>query len=277
MKGFKKCPNGHYYKEDLEQCPYCPIDKKLEEIGKNPPVSFLPRDTAMCYVMPDPEWLAKQEKEEKLLQKYKPRLEGEINGKKIDFSIKKLRTSIYLDNDGVPHIERPNNSCNEEAAINFRGTPFFEIIDYSIELEYRKWQEVKDGDVIKIKDTAFTFRCENNCENSIETTNKFRGTRKLVGWLVTFSLDNLGTGYELFEGRNSIGRDEGCNITVNDRMISGKHATILFRNDQFRVKDEMSAHGTFVNNKEIGFEPYELQDGDIIKMGNIVFKFKSAL
>lgn len=47
MKGFKKCPNGHYYQEGLEQCPNCSIDKELEEIGKNPPFSRLPKDTAM--------------------------------------------------------------------------------------------------------------------------------------------------------------------------------------------------------------------------------------
>ena len=24
MNGFKKCSNGHFYKEDLNACPYCP-------------------------------------------------------------------------------------------------------------------------------------------------------------------------------------------------------------------------------------------------------------
>ena len=50
MKDFKQCPNGHSYKEDLEQCPYCSIDKQLEEIGKKPPIPFRPpKLPAMCY------------------------------------------------------------------------------------------------------------------------------------------------------------------------------------------------------------------------------------
>ena len=27
MNGFKKCENGHFFKEDLNACPYCPSSK----------------------------------------------------------------------------------------------------------------------------------------------------------------------------------------------------------------------------------------------------------
>jgi hypothetical protein len=31
MKGFTKCENGHYYKEELASCPYCnPVDKPTQ-------------------------------------------------------------------------------------------------------------------------------------------------------------------------------------------------------------------------------------------------------
>jgi hypothetical protein len=29
MNGFKKCDNGHFYKEDLSACPYCPVEQEL--------------------------------------------------------------------------------------------------------------------------------------------------------------------------------------------------------------------------------------------------------
>ena len=32
MKGFTKCANGHYYKEELPVCPYCHIGGKPAEV-----------------------------------------------------------------------------------------------------------------------------------------------------------------------------------------------------------------------------------------------------
>jgi hypothetical protein len=105
----------------------------------------------------------------------------------------------------------------------------------------------------------------------------YRSGRKLVGWLVTYSFDKLGVDYKLYEGRNEIGRDAACNITVPDKMMSGKHATILFKNEQYKIKDELSSHGTMVNEVDIEDAHHELHDGDVIQMGETCFKFKSSL
>jgi pSer/pThr/pTyr-binding forkhead associated (FHA) protein len=59
--------------------------------------------------------------------------------------------------------------------------------------------------------------------------------------------------------------------------MSGKHATILFKNGKSKIKDELSSHGTFVNDRDIEDDTIELHDNDIIRMGETVFKFKSAL
>ena len=104
-----------------------------------------------------------------------------------------------------------------------------------------------------------------------------RTTRKLVGWLVTYSFDPMGVDYKLYEGRNSIGRDMDCNITVNDGFMTGKHATLLFRAGQYALKDEMSSHGTFVNDENIGFETYTLKDGDVVRMGRTVFMVRFSM
>jgi hypothetical protein len=110
----------------------------------------------------------------------------------------------------------------------------------------------------------------------IKTTT--RTTRKLVGWLVSYSFDKMGVDYKLYEGRNIIGRDMDCNVTVaGDGMMSGKHATLLFRADKYILKDELSTHGTFVNDVDIIEEHYHLQDGDIIRLGQTVFKFRTSL
>lgn len=109
------------------------------------------------------------------------------------------------------------------------------------------------------------------------TKKEPRYSRKLVGWLVTYSFDELGVDYKLYEGRNIIGRDVDCNITVNDGRMSGKHAVLLFRANKYSLTDSQSSHGTFVNNEDIDLEPRYLKDGDIIRMGTTVFKFRTSL
>ncbi|MDR1594870.1 MAG: FHA domain-containing protein [Prevotellaceae bacterium] len=107
---------------------------------------------------------------------------------------------------------------------------------------------------------------------------QYRSTRKLVGWLVTYSFDKIGVDFKLYEGRNIIGRDVDCNITLNnDQMISGKHAILLFRSDKYSITDQQSSHGTFVNDEDIALEPHYIKDGDVIRMGHTVFKFRSSL
>ena len=104
----------------------------------------------------------------------------------------------------------------------------------------------------------------------------YRETRKLVGWLVSYTLDPLGVDFKIYEGRNIIGRDMDCNITVNDNMVSSKHAVLLFRAGKYSITDSQSSHGTFVNDQDIELEPLYLQDGDIIKVGQTVFKFRTS-
>ncbi len=104
-----------------------------------------------------------------------------------------------------------------------------------------------------------------------------RYSRKLVGWLVTYSFDELGVDYKLYEGRNIIGRDVDCNITINDGRMSGKHAVLLFRANKYSLTDNQSSHGTFVNDEDIELQPRYLKDGDIIRLGSTVFKFRSSL
>jgi pSer/pThr/pTyr-binding forkhead associated (FHA) protein len=52
----------------------------------------------------------------------------------------------------------------------------------------------------------------------------------------------------------------------------------LFKQGKYYARDEMSANGSWINSEpmEIG-HPYLLNDGDTIKLGDTVFKFKSSL
>lgn len=98
--------------------------------------------------------------------------------------------------------------------------------------------------------------------------------RKLVGFLVTYNRNPLGKSYNIYEGKNYIGRDRSCDISVpEDNQMSSRHMSILYRNvdNKFKYRDEQSSNGTFVN-KELSDEG-ELQNYDIIRLGGTVFIF----
>jgi hypothetical protein len=98
--------------------------------------------------------------------------------------------------------------------------------------------------------------------------------RKLVGFLVTYNRTPMGKAYNIYEGRNIIGRDESCDIAVtDDNQMSGRHMSIryLSGNNKFRFHDEMSSNGTYVN-KEL-LDDGELENYDIIRVGSTLFIF----
>ena len=107
-----------------------------------------------------------------------------------------------------------------------------------------------------------------------------RPTRKVMGWIISYTLDPMGMDFRVFEGNNTIGRDINNTIVIlKDEAVSTKHVTILSKNGRFFIKDEMASNGTFLNGDEIDIgTPYELFDGNEIRLGKTTtFKFKSAI
>lgn len=98
--------------------------------------------------------------------------------------------------------------------------------------------------------------------------------RKLVGFLVTYNRTPMGKAFNIYEGRNYVGRDADCDVSIpDDNQMSGKHLLIryLSGNNKFSFKDEMSSNGTYVN-KEL-LDEGELQNYDIIRVGSTLFIF----
>lgn len=117
-----------------------------------------------------------------------------------------------------------------------------------------------------------------NAPDNDDPEKNHRPTRKLVGWLVSYTIDEMGHDYQIYEGKNLIGNAVDCEVTViSDKSVSVKHATILYRNNKFLIRDEFSTNGTFVNGKIVEENTPSLQDGDIIKVGDTIFMFKIAL
>lgn len=105
-------------------------------------------------------------------------------------------------------------------------------------------------------------------------TAQVSASRRLVGFLVTYNRDPMGRAYNIYEGRNYVGRDANCDISVpDDNQMSGRHLSILYRSvdDKFKFRDEQSSNGTFVN-KEL-LDDGELENYDIIRAGSTLFIF----
>ena len=117
-----------------------------------------------------------------------------------------------------------------------------------------------------------------NREGVISNDNSVRQTRKLTGWLVSFTIDTMGIDFRLFEGQNKVGRESSCTVRIiQDGLISAHHATILFRNNMFYLRDEMTTNSSFINGVELlPGATMEIKDGDKLKFGNNDFLLRVA-
>ncbi len=219
MNGFKKCENGHFFKEDLITCPYCPSSKGA---SNNASASNDLNKTMVAGASNNTSH-----------DSAKTDVFGSQNNGD--------QTKVFGAGVGVGNSAQPKRDLNR--------TYIGGVTD-----------------------------AEESGEGGIKIESTPRSTRKIVGWIISYTLDPMGVDYRIYEGNNSIGRDAGNTITITkDLTISGKHVNILYKKGSFWIKDEMAANGTFVNGDELEIEKaYPLTDGDEIRLANTVFKFKSC-
>lgn len=79
-----------------------------------------------------------------------------------------------------------------------------------------------------------------------------------------------GTRIPLVHGM-TIGRSDDANLQLDDGYVSGVHALISARGDDFFVSDEGSSNGTYVNRRRIG-QPTLLRRGDTLQIGRTVLE-----
>jgi hypothetical protein len=216
MNGFKKCNNGHFYKEDLAACPYCPGSKPAgnSNAGSDLDKTIIP---------------------------------GAGGG-----GSDSARTEVF-----------GNTSVSGESTKVFGGG--------------------NSGGSSAPKDLGRTYiggvtDADETDDSGRKIESSPRAARKIVGWIISYTLDPMGVDYRIYEGSNTIGRNPGNTITISaDVTVSGEHVNILYRNGKFYIKDKMTANGTFLNGEELEVEKaYELKDSDEVRCGNTVFKFKSC-
>lgn len=221
MNGFKKCNNGHFYKEDLTSCPYCPG--------------------------------------------------GNSNASGSSGSDDLGKTMVTNVNQGSGSSDAKTEVFGSGSSSNGDQTQV-----------YGNGGNTGNSASAPKRDLNRTFIAG---INDVETGSgepivkaEPRATRRIVGWIISYDLDPMGVDYRIYEGTNTIGRDTKNTIIITkDSTISSEHVTILYKKGKFKIKDRMTANGTFLNGEELEVEEaYDLNDGDIVKVGNTSFRFKTS-
>jgi pSer/pThr/pTyr-binding forkhead associated (FHA) protein len=101
--------------------------------------------------------------------------------------------------------------------------------------------------------------------------------RKLpvVGWFVALTGQQLGEDFRIREGPNIIGSAADADIVLRDSAISGKHASLRYKDQKFTITDLDSTNGTFLNDRSDPIAREELKDNDVVRIGEVTLKFKS--
>lgn len=75
----------------------------------------------------------------------------------------------------------------------------------------------------------------------------------------------------------AIGRDAKlAQVVFNDKSVSRLHARIMESSGTYRIYDEGSASGTYLNYERIGLQPQALKDNDEIHIGRVRLRFHMA-
>jgi pSer/pThr/pTyr-binding forkhead associated (FHA) protein len=69
----------------------------------------------------------------------------------------------------------------------------------------------------------------------------------------------------------TVGRDAG-GIFAGDSYLSPRHATFFFRGGKLFIKDELSLNGVYM--KLMPEQPYELQSGEVFRIGQEIIRFE---
>jgi len=207
MKGFNQCSKGHFYKEALNECPYCPKGGASESGAKTEVL-------------------------------------GGGDNQKTSASMDAQKTQVF---GGAPQPTPSSTSSGASSASQQSFDATKTIIGGS------------DTPLGEAKDQKEVSR------------------RKLRGWLVSFDIEEFGMDFRVIEGRNTVGSNPSNDVTIQDGQVSGMHALILCKKDKFIITDELSANGTLLNGEDLNpREPFNLNDGDEIRVGETNLLFKTA-
>jgi diguanylate cyclase (GGDEF)-like protein len=81
----------------------------------------------------------------------------------------------------------------------------------------------------------------------------------------------IGSRFPLPGGALVVGRDEECDICIEDESVSRRHASLQPHGSDYYIIDLQSTNGTFVNERRVTAQ--KLKDGDYLHIGNCIYRF----
>jgi FHA domain/zinc-ribbon domain len=96
----------------------------------------------------------------------------------------------------------------------------------------------------------------------------------VLGWLVIMKGKGRGRDFRIEKESLTIGREGSCDVALDDETASRQHARVRRDSERFAVFDLGSANGTFVNRERVYKQ--DLNDGDVIRVGETLLLFKEA-
>ncbi len=98
-------------------------------------------------------------------------------------------------------------------------------------------------------------------------------SEQISACLIVISGGDIGHQYRIKINQTMIGRSINADIQVNDDSVSRDHAFIIKDKKGYRITDNASKNGCFIN--DIKIDDRYMQDGDLLRIGNTIFKFLS--
>ncbi|HKZ87081.1 MAG TPA: caspase family protein [Anaerolineae bacterium] len=134
-----------------------------------------------------------------------------------------------------------------------------------------KWSYKQQGDIVIARNPHSSTQPAAPFSEIVDTARRL-SVVKTARLLVRQGV-NPGALYPLRAVTNTIGRNDGLEVTIRDTLISRRHARITRRDNEYFIEDLLSANGTFVNGKKL-VEPQTMKDGDQIAIGDTVLIFQ---
>jgi hypothetical protein len=100
--------------------------------------------------------------------------------------------------------------------------------------------------------------------------------KPIFGWLVVTEGPDAWKDFRIADEENQLflGKGNECQLQFQDDTIEKVHASVRIKDSNLTITDFDTTAGTFVNDKAV--TRIELQDGDTIKVGESVLRFRKC-
>lgn len=106
----------------------------------------------------------------------------------------------------------------------------------------------------------------------LKPINSLKKTSYVQRHPILLARDQPTLNYKIYYDTCMIGRDDKCELSIDETSISREHAKLYTYNNKFLIEDLNSTNGTFVNNQRVQGK-VNLNHGDVLRIGHCDFIF----